>query len=283
MKLTIYNYQKKKYWKDKQIFFYNQHPPFEINDDFQKFKMSYNFQINGLKVEIIDTDNIDYFTREVSMSSKSLNFAGKFEIIKEKNQDGFFGIYPINKEDPTWSRVEQNSSAASGTFSFLESRYEIEVDPSSYAYTHSVNGILGYTIDYSVAEFSTILPNEKKLTVFSLQGLARTAWKQRAPFDIYTLDGTTFMLEPIVANFSQNSNLDPIQFKTSNFEFFKKRKAKFVFTPEYVENTLDDYLIVKNKSLEYFGHFSGWVSDEYGDKIDFEHVYGRVVIYVNWG
>lgn len=188
MKLTIYNYRKQKYWKDKQIFFYNQHPPFTINDDFQKNQMSYEFEIGGLEVEIIDHPNEDYFGREVSLKSKSLNFNGKFEIIKEKNQDGFFGIYHINKDDPTWSRVEQHSSAASGNFSFLESRHEIQVDPTSYAYTHSVNGVLGYTVDYSVAEFSTVLPDDKKLSLFSLHGLARTAWKQRAPFDIYTID-----------------------------------------------------------------------------------------------
>jgi len=91
------------------------------------------------------------------------------------------------------------------------------------------------------------------------------------------------MLEPIVAKFNQKDLYAPIEFKTSNFDFFKKRKAKFVFTPEYVEKTSDDYLVVKNKSIEYFGHFSGWVSDNYGDRIEFKNVYGRVVTYVNWG
>jgi len=119
IKLTVYNFQKKKYWKDKQIFFWNQHPAFGINDDFQKLKMDYKFELGGLEVTIQDSDQEDFYSRSVSLSSKNLNFNGNFEIIKEKNQDGFFGIYPINRgPDPTWSRVEQHAANASGNFSF---------------------------------------------------------------------------------------------------------------------------------------------------------------------
>lgn len=98
--------------------------------------------------------------------------------------------------------------------------------------------------------------------------------------DAFFIDKKLYKLNPIEADFDENNLMNPWNLKTIVTENGNHRECDVIFTPTFVDQKkINIMLIIQNDFRVVYGQFSGWASDDEGNKYAFENVNGYIELF----
>ena len=97
--------------------------------------------------------------------------------------------------------------------------------------------------------------------------------------DAFKINDKVFRLNPLVFKYDKRNYMNGFKVSTHDkFSGSNANAAEIVFKTEYVLPKRDNLVIIKTHMDYIYGSYSGWVSDENGNRYEFKDVHGLIEI-----
>lgn len=97
--------------------------------------------------------------------------------------------------------------------------------------------------------------------------------------DYFKIGNKLVKLEALKLTYNPENLMEEMTIQThENHDNKKARQASIQFSPTYKGNVNTEYIILSGKLDYVYGYYSGWVSDEDGQKIQFKKMKGILEI-----
>ena len=273
-----YDYEKKEleYWNKDFLPVIDKNLRFNLADDVYSCKGTYKAEKEGNYIMVAHN-----LQREENVCVSIIRFGengkerGNFVIKRPMEEDQMFKLSPISEDNTYWFYNMKAYNLQCG------GELDGQMATDCVATIDQGRGLFYYKTNWVWAT-GTGKSGDQTISLELGGGIAHKSAK--ATDDSFKIGKKVFHLNPVKMEYDPLNLMNSFVFKTHpNFEGETANMAEIVFRSEYVHEKRDN-LIVLTTSFDYvYGTYSGWVTDNDGNKYEFEGVQGYIeIVKLKW-
>ena len=199
---------------------------------------------------------------------------GEFIVTRDINQEDAYDMSPIDEEQKYWL-YDLKSGANKCSFNYKLNGEEYKSNNKALGFADIGRGIFFYKTHSRWASMMGYLKdNTTSFTLNFGNGITDPKTSKSSNY-FFKVNGKLFKLNPIAIKYDPLNFMNSMSFSThENFMEEKNNSAEFVFTSYHHLPKKENFLIVSSDFNLVYGTFSGWVTDDEGNKYEFEDVAG---------
>jgi hypothetical protein len=222
----------------------------------------------------------DFCKTTISVDVEGLK--GEFLVHRSLQQEDSYQMIPIS-EDKTYWAYELKSGANKCDFNATLNNQSLTSDENCQAFVDVGRGVFFYKTQWKWASAMGFVKDNKKFSFNYQEGVADPTIAKSHPH-FFKIDDKVVYLNPLELKFDPLNFMNSMVFSThENFAGDNNNKAEIVFTSFHHVPKKDNFLIISSDFNLVYGTYSGWVTDDQGNKYEFEDVPGFFLkCHFNW-
>lgn len=202
------------------------------------------------------------------------NVKGEFVLMRDITQEDAYEMSPIDEEQKYWV-YDLKSGANKCKFDFKLNGEVIKSNEKSLGFADIGRGVFFYKTHSRWASMMGYLKDGKRNFTLNFQNGISDPKTSKSSAHYFKVDGKLVKLNPVVIKYDPLNFMNSMSFKThENFLGDENNRAEYVFTSFHHLPLKENFLIISSDFNMVYGTYSGWVTDDEGNKYEFEDIAG---------
>jgi len=229
------------------------------------------------KITNVESSNPEYETKKVYVTCKPLNLKLEYNMNKHKNQEIMGAAIPLSSNLQTFFyTLKMPNIPADGTLDLNGRTYLINPNRAS-SFVDWVRAVFRYNTFWLFPRGQGFLEDGTRFALNFANGYGDVK-TNKADEDSFFLNNTLHKLNTVETKYDDHNLMNPFNIRTIGTAL-KNSQCEIIFAPQYVENKNVNYVLIKSDMSVVYGKFSGWVTDENGNKYTFEDLHGYFEVF----